>query len=109
MSDANAIVIVYTLYGDQHAADVAARTAVEKRLAACANIQPACTSYYIWEGAAEKQIEVPVLFKTSEDRREALMTWIGQHHGYDVPAILSWPVEAAPAYARWTREAVGNP
>jgi periplasmic divalent cation tolerance protein len=44
---------------------------------------------------------MPVLFKTSADRREALMSRIAQGHDYDIPAILSWPVEAVPGYAQW--------
>lgn len=111
MSDASISkggVIVYALYGDSHTAETAARKAVEQRLCACANIQSPCVSYYIWEGAAEKQTEVPVLFKTTESQREALVAWIGRHHDYAVPAILSWPVDATPAYARWMHEAVGE-
>jgi periplasmic divalent cation tolerance protein len=95
------IVIVYALFGSRDAAEGAARDAVDSHLAACANILAPCRSFYVWDGARAEEDEVPVLFKTSADRREALMARIAAGHDYDVPAILSWPVEAAPDYARW--------
>lgn len=102
MSD---VVIVYSLFGSREAAERAARDAVDSRLAACANILAPCRSFYTWEGAPAEEDEVPVLFKTSIDRREALMARIAEGHDYAIPAILSWPVEAAPDYARWVLEA----
>jgi periplasmic divalent cation tolerance protein len=95
----SSIVIVYALFGSQDAAERAARDAVDSRLAACANILAPCRSFYIWEAKRAEEDEVPVLFKTSADRREALMSRIAQGHDYDIPAILSWPVEAVPGYA----------
>jgi periplasmic divalent cation tolerance protein len=95
------IVIVYALFGSQDAAEHAARDAVDSRLAACANILAPCRSFYIWEAKRAEEDEVPVLFKTSAERCEALMNRIAQGHDYDIPAILSWPVEAVPDYAQW--------
>lgn len=102
MSD---VVIVYSLFGSRDAAERAARDAVDSRLAACANILAPCRSFYIWEGKRAEEDEVPVLFKTNADRREALMDRIAEGHDYAIPAILSWPVESAPDYARWVLEA----
>ena len=98
------MMIVYALFGSREAAERAARDAVDSRLAACANILAPCRSFYIWEGKRAEEDEVPVLFKTGTDRREALMARIAAGHDYAVPAILSWPVEAAPDYLRWVGE-----
>lgn len=99
------VVLVYSLFGSAEQARAVARTLVEERLAACANILGPCTSIYEWQGKVEEGAEVPVLFKTSADRRAALMARIAQLHDYDVPAILALPVDAAhPPFAAWVAE-----
>ena len=105
MSDsAGSVVLVYTLYGDRHAAETAAAHVIEQGLAACVNLLAPVTSFYTWEGVVERQEEYPALMKTSVAGRDALMAWIAAHHAYAVPAILSWPAEAAPSFARWVGE-----
>lgn len=103
------LVIVYALFGDRDAAEQAARDAVDNRLAACANMLAPCRSFYTWEGARVEEDEIPVLFKTTADRRDALMARIARGHAYDIPAISSWPAEAAADYARWAGETVKTP
>jgi len=101
----NEFVLVYSLFGSAERARAVARTLVEERLAACANILGPCTSIYEWQGKVEEGAEVPVLFKTSADRRDALMARIAQLHDYDVSAILALPVDAAhPPFATWVAE-----
>jgi periplasmic divalent cation tolerance protein len=99
---AGALVIVYALYGSEAAAGAAARDAVSRGLAACANQLAPCTSFYEWQGRMEQASEVPVLFKTTADARDALMAHLAATHEYDVPAILSWHVDAVSApYGGW--------
>jgi len=102
------IALVYVLYGDRAAAETAARDMIDQRLAACANLLGESQSFYPWDGKIEDAREVPVLFKTAPARREALMTALAAAHGYDLPAILSWPVQASADYADWVaRETQG--
>lgn len=99
------VALVYSLFASAEQARAVARTLVTERLAACANILGPCTSIYEWQGKVEEGAEVPVLFKTSADRRDALMARIAQLHDYDVPAILALPVDAAhPPFATWVAE-----
>ncbi|RSU75509.1 divalent-cation tolerance protein CutA [Sphingomonas sp. S-NIH.Pt3_0716] len=101
----NELVLVYSLFGSAEQARAVARTLVAERLAACANILGPCTSIYEWQGKVEEGAEVPILFKTSADRRDALMARIAQLHDYDVPAILALPIDAAhPPFAAWVAE-----
>lgn len=98
-----AVVLVYTLFGDADAAERIGRRMVEERLAACVNIGAPCTSFYMWEGAIERAAEIPALFKTAADRRDALIARLSALHPYEVPAILSVAeTDAAhPPFAAW--------
>jgi len=99
------IAIVYVTFGDRDSAEIAAAQMVERRLAACANIQPPCQSIYVWNGETERSEEVPVLFKTSLERRAALMAALAETHGYDLPAISSWDAVTSDGYADWVEAA----
>ncbi len=98
------IAIVYALFGDRAAAQAAATDMIERRLAACANVQAPCLSVYRWEGAMERVEETPVLFKTAPGRRDALMAALARAHDYAVPAISAWAAETSPAYGAWVAE-----
>lgn len=96
------IVTVYATFADGDEAARIARTVVEERLAACANILGGCRSIYRWQGEVEDAEEVPALFKTRAELAPTLIARIGELHSYDVPAAVAWPiVEALPAYADW--------
>ncbi|WP_150294867.1 divalent-cation tolerance protein CutA [Sphingobium estronivorans] len=98
----SAVALVYTLFGSREAALGMARQLIEERLIGCANLLGEATSLYEWNGVLEETAEVPVLFKTTPSRRDALMERIAQLHDYEVPAILALPVEAADnAFAKW--------
>ena len=103
MSEA-AIVTVYASFADADEAERIARTLIEERLAACANILGTCRAIYRWQGAIEQGDEVAALFKTRADRAERLMARLGELHSYDVPAAVVWPIaDALPGYADWVR------
>lgn len=98
----SAIVTVYATFSDADEAARVARTLVEERLAACANILAPCTSIYRWQGAVEEAQEVPTLFKTQAALADRLIARIAELHSYDVPAAVVWPIATAlPAYAEW--------
>ena len=95
------IVSVYATFADEAEARRIARTAIEERLAACANIFP-CHSIYRWQGAVEEAGEVAAIFKTRADKAAVLIERIAALHSYDVPAAVVWPIaDALGAYARW--------
>lgn len=95
---------VYALFPTEVEARRIGRAMIERRLAACVNILPPCASLYRWEGRIVEGEEVPALFKTTRELAEALISAIADTHSYDVPAILSWPVDVRhPAYAAWVK------
>ena len=100
-----AIVTVYATFADAKEAERIARTLVDERLAACANILGACRAIYRWKDEVEQADEVAALFKTRADLAERLIARLSELHSYDVPAAMVWPIaDALPAYARWVRD-----
>src|SRR6478672_4043561 len=102
------VVSVYVLFADAAEAERIGRTVVEERLAACINILGPVRSIYRWQGAIETSNEVTAILKTSHVEADALMTRIAGLHSYDVPCIVTWPIDKVPAnYAGWVEGNVG--
>lgn len=81
-----------------------ARTLVERRLAACAQIE-AIDSIYRWDGAVHEEPEFRILFKTTEAAYDAVEAAIRALHPYELPAIYAVAAERAHApYADWVVE-----
>ena len=67
-------ILVYTTWPDAETAGAAAAGAVEARLAACVNMMAPVASVYRWEGEIERAVETPVIFKTTPETVERLLT-----------------------------------
>jgi periplasmic divalent cation tolerance protein len=81
------------------------RSAVKKRLAACANIFPGVESIYRWKGKVERAREVLVVMKTTVARLPALEKEVNRMHGYEVPEFIVLPVVAGSReYLKWVEE-----
>jgi periplasmic divalent cation tolerance protein len=96
------VVSVYALFANAEEAGRIGRTMVEERLAACVNILGAVRSVYRWKGEVESADEVAAIFKTTHSSADALITRIAGLHSYDVPCIVTWPIDKVLAsYAEW--------
>ncbi|PCG87763.1 divalent-cation tolerance protein CutA [Streptomyces sp. WZ.A104] len=79
-----------------------ARSAVEARLAACAQISAPVTSVYRWQHAIESTEEWQVFLKTTAERYDELEALIEREHDYDTPEIIALPVIRGSArYLGW--------
>ncbi|MCQ0022633.1 divalent-cation tolerance protein CutA [Streptomyces somaliensis DSM 40738] len=103
------VLTVLTTTDDEAKAEALARSAVEARLAACAQVSGPVTSVYRWEGAVETAREWRVLFKTAAARYDALEEHVRRHHDYDTPEIVAVPVvRGGGDYLAWVeRETAG--
>jgi periplasmic divalent cation tolerance protein len=102
------VISVYAVFPDANEASSIGRSVVEERLAACVNIFDPIRSIYRWKGAVESTREVAAIFKTTEARADALITRIAGLHSYDVPCIVSWPIDRISApYADWVEDSTG--
>ena len=66
---------------------------VSEGLAACANLLPGMESNYMWEGKLQRSSEVACIIKTSAEMEAKLMERLAQIHPYEIPCILSIPVQ----------------
>ena len=105
---ATTVSTVYAVFATLDQADRIGRTVVEERLAACVNILAPVRSFYRWQGEVRRADEVAAIIKTSRDKADALIDRIIEMHSYDVPCVVTWPVDKVPeSYARWVAESVG--
>ena len=101
------VVSVYALFASAEEAERIGRTMVEERLAACVNILGPCRSIYRWKGEIEAADEVAAIFKTANTSADALITRIAKLHSYEMPCIVTWPIDKVlVGYADWVEESV---
>ncbi len=101
------IVSVYAVFASAEEAERIGRTMIEERLAACINILAPVRSIYRWKGKVETADEVAAILKTHHWRGDALIARIAELHSYEVPCVVSWPIEKIVGrYADWVEETV---
>ncbi len=95
------VIVLTTLPADADGAAFA-RTLVEERLAACAQIHPRIESHYWWQGKLERSNEVLILFKTTKTKLAALEKLVLARHPYDTPEFIALPLDSGtPRYLDW--------
>lgn len=100
-------VLVYITTAGREEGERIARTLIERRLAACANMIPAVRSFYRWEGRLCDDEETLLLIKTTRDAYPLLLQAVAEMHSYSVPVVNAFAVEAGnEAYLAWVRKAV---
>ena len=85
--------IIYITAGSKEEADKLSRGLVEEKLAFCVNTIPGIQSTYQWKGKIHVDDEILLIVKTRQDRYETLEQWVKQNHSYDVPEIISLPIQ----------------
>jgi periplasmic divalent cation tolerance protein len=79
-----------------------ARTLLEEKLIACANVLGGMSSIYVWENKIQEEEETLLLAKTSEPVWEALEARIIELHPYDLPCIVAYHADkSSDAFAQW--------
>lgn len=102
------VVFVYITCPDQAVAVTLATSAVEQKLAACANIMPQMLSVYSWQSQIRQDSESVLILKTTKEFFPRLERQIRADHPYDCPCIVSLPVEGGcSAFLQWVESEVG--
>lgn len=85
-----------------------ARTLVEHKLAACAQISE-IESFYHWNDAVQNEKEFRVLFKTTSKSYAAIELAIKELHPYELPAIHAIALDHIyTPYANWIEANVAD-
>ncbi len=95
------LVVLSTFANETDAARVA-RTLVDERLIACANLLPGARSIYRFNDQVADEREVVVIMKTRKQDWTAFLSRLHDLHPYDVPECIALRVAAgAPKYMEW--------
>ena len=101
--------IVITTAPDREEAENLAEGILGNHLAACVQMAD-IRSFFIWEGAIQKESEVALYIKTTDARYSDLEAYILENHSYDVPEIIKLPVTGGlPAYLNWLDSTTAQP
>ncbi len=86
--------LIYVTAPDRDAALAIARTLVEARLVACANVFEGATSLYWWEGRVHEEAEAVMVAKTRSDAVSAVVSKVKEIHSYSCPCVVALPIVA---------------
>ena len=101
----NEFCFLYSTFPDTDSAHAAARALLAKKLAACVNVYPPMTSFYMWQGKQEEGPEIAVFIKTRRTLVDKVVETLRPIHPYSTPCFLVLPLEAGnPDYLAWARE-----
>jgi len=87
-------------------ARILADEVIERRLAACVQIDSVESSYR-WQGAVERAFEQRLMLKTRIDKVEAIAALARSLLSEENPEVIALPIsEASPAYLAWLDESI---
>lgn len=81
-----------------------AKSLLEDKLIACANIIDKVDSLYWWEDQIQEDSEVSIIAKTHKSRFDEINTKVKSLHSYSCPCVIALPItDANPDYAKWLK------
>lgn len=100
-------IVVVTTVGTEEQANLIARELVARRQVACVNALPGVRSTYRWQGKICTDGEIMLVAKTADTEFDAVAATIRELHNYDLPEILSFPVDRGDEdFLAWIAECV---
>ncbi|MCS7469364.1 divalent-cation tolerance protein CutA [Stieleria sp. ICT_E10.1] len=102
MIDAPTVLVCWTTVSEQQQARTIAQALLERRVAACVQIDGPIESHYCWDGRVCCETEYRLVIKTSAQQQTRLKEVLRALHPYEVPQIVTVrSVDADRDYARW--------
>ena len=96
------ILSVTTTVGSVADARALAGAILERRLAACVQVEEGLVSVYRWQGEVQQEAEEQMVIKTTADRLADLEARLRQLHSYELPEFLVISADASSeAYLKW--------
>ena len=100
-------IVIFSTVGNAGEASRIAEKLVSDHLVACVNIIPGIQSIYWWNNAVQTDQEVLMVMKTEKSRYHDVEQAIRSLHSYEVPEIISLPLENGfEEYLKWIENAV---
>lgn len=94
--------MLYVTASSFEEAKTIARTLVEARIVACANVLPGMTSFFYWEGEAQEEDEVTLILKTRTELVETVKDRVVALHSYSCPCVVALPIAGGnPGFLEW--------
>jgi periplasmic divalent cation tolerance protein len=98
------MLVVFSTFPDGATAQTICAALVAEGYVACANLLPAVTSIYRWQGEVREESEILAILKLPLEGFPALKEKLTALHPYEVPEIVALPVSAVnPAYLAWVK------
>lgn len=98
-------IVIFVTTASVKEAKLIGRLLVEEGLAACANILPAVSSIFFWEGKVCEEDEILLILKSRKSCFDRLSEMVKKHHSYSVPEIIALPIiVGSDPYLKWIRE-----
>jgi periplasmic divalent cation tolerance protein len=95
-------ILVMITAGSEEQAEQIAKTLLEERLIACANLIAGIRSLYRWKGQVCDDREILLFCKTRRELFSRLSGRVKSIHSYDVPEIIALPLlEGWQPYLEW--------
>jgi len=104
----NQYIIVLMTASSKDEAEKIAKTLLEERLIACANIISPVHSLFWWQGKIDTAREHLVIMKTQKALFDRICERVKALHSYQIPEIIALPVtEGLKDYLKWLDESLG--
>ncbi len=95
-------IFVYITCPKKAVAEKIAKEAVQRKLAACANILPNMQSVYRWQGRVVLDKEIVLILKTRNSLFKGLESLVKRMHPYECPCIVALSVtKGSREYLGW--------
>ena len=102
------MLIVFTTVPSADDGDEIAEKIVNAGLAACVQVLPQMTSFYIWEGKMQREHEHLLLIKTLPEKYDELERFITANHSYSIPEIVAVDADrVSTPYLAWMKDLLG--
>ena len=83
------IIILLSTFSSIDEANKISKLAIERKIAACANIFP-INSMYSWHEKIENNDEYLVIYKTTDKKIKQLRQFLEENHSYEIPEIIDF-------------------
>ena len=85
----NKIKVLFTTFYKREDALKIGEKLVELNLSPCIQLIPKIESIFKWEGKVQKEDEILLLIKYDLRKESELITYLDEHHPYEIPEIIS--------------------